>query len=65
MPTEEPNSHSAGRAEAHQRWREKRDKKGVDANGHPFRYQARRTWNTYKMFLETALELNREGGGWG
>lgn len=52
-------------SEAHLRWREKRDKKGVDANGHPFRYQGSADLNTYKMFLETALELNREGGRMG
>lgn len=54
-----------GAGNPHERWRDKRQRKGVDSRGHPFRHQGSADLNTYKMFLETALELNRDGGRMG
>ncbi|OPX62710.1 MAG: Eco57I restriction-modification methylase [Methanomassiliicoccales archaeon PtaB.Bin134] len=51
-----------GKGDPHDRWRERRERKGVDASGHPFRHQGSADLNTYKLFLEMGWQLNREGG---
>ncbi len=50
-------------ADLHASWRNKRQGRGAYAVGpHPFRQQGSADINTYKLFLEMAYSLAREGG---
>ena len=52
-----------GSAALHAAWRAKRaGRKGYADPAHPFRYQGSADINTYKMFLEQARALLRDGG---